>query len=240
MWRIRVESDAVSSEFQKSLLNAVSHNLRAPLASITGVLDSLMADRDRLDEQTQRELLESAREQADRLNRLIGNLLDMTRLEGGAIHLRAEPWDVQDVVDAAFVHLGDHRLPGRTSVNIPPDLPPVSMDFALITQTLVNILDNALKYSGDGLPIEIHARLQHNRVHIAVADRGKGIAPVDLPRVFEKFYSGAPNGTGIGLGLSICKGLVEAHGGSIWAENRQDGGAVITFTLPVDRAGGDA
>jgi two-component system sensor histidine kinase KdpD len=236
----RVELNIVASELQKALLNTVSHNLRAPLASITGVLDSLMEDQGLLDPQTQRELLRSAREQAERLNRLVGNLLDMTRLEGGAIHLRIESWDVRDVVDAALAQLGERNLPGQLSIDIPADLPPVAMDFALITQTLVNILDNAVKYSEGRLPVEIGAKVEDGSVQIWVADRGRGIALQDLPRIFEKFYSGAPCGPGMGLGLSICKGLVEAHGGSIWAENREAGGAVITFKLPLRPAGGVA
>ena len=233
-----VELDTVAVELQRALLNSVSHNLRAPLASIIGVLDSLMEDHRLLDEQTKLELLRSAREEAERLNRLVGNLLEMTRLEGGAIHLRIEPWEVRDVINAALTHLGDHRASGLVYVDAPLDLPPAPMDFALITQALVNILDNALKYSGNCQRVDIIARMEEGAVRIAVADHGRGIAEKDLPRVFEKFYSGAPQGTGMGLGLSICKGFVEAHGGSIRAENHERGGAVISFTLPIRKAGG--
>jgi two-component system sensor histidine kinase KdpD len=223
---------AAAAELQKTLLNSVSHNLRAPLASITGVLDSLLEDRDLLDEATRRELLQSAREEAARLNSLIGNLLDITRLDGGAIHLRVEPCEVGDAVAAALMQLGKRREKESVKIDIPRDLPSVPMDFALITQTLVNLIDNALKYSEPGGSVEVHARRLDAEVMIEVADRGRGIAAQDLPRVFERFYSSA-NGRGIGLGLSICKGFVEAHGGSIRAENREGGGAVIAFTLPL-------
>jgi two-component system sensor histidine kinase KdpD len=223
-----------AAELQKTLLNSVSHNLRAPLASITGVLDSLIEDRDLLDDATRRELLLSAREEAARLNRLICNLLDITRLDGGAIHLRMELCDIGDAIGAALMHLGKRRDPGSVAVEVPRDLPLVPMDFALITQTLVNLVDNALKYSGSGAPVEVRAWREDGVVRIEVADRGRGIGAHDLPRVFEKFYSGARS-PGIGLGLSICKGFVEAHGGWIRAANREGGGAVITFTLPLVR-----
>ena len=127
---------------QIALLNSVSHNLRAPLASITSVLDSLLEDRELLDEATRRELLQSAREEAARLNSLIGNLLDITRLDGGAIHLRVEPSDVGDAIAAALMQLGKWREPASVKIDVPRDFPLAPMDFALITQTLVNLVDN--------------------------------------------------------------------------------------------------
>src|SRR5882724_7432768 len=234
-----MESNIVAAELQKALLNSVSHNLRAPLASITGILDSLLED-DPLDAETRRELLLSARDEAERLNRLVGNLLEMTRLEGGAIHLQIEPCDLRDAVESALTQIGDSRAGGRVSVHVPPDLPAIPMDLSLISQTLVNLIDNALSYSGERSPVELLARLEDDHVRISVVDHGRGIAPHDLPRVFEKFYSCAPHGSGVGLGLSICKGFVEAHGGSIRAENGEHGGAVVSFTLPMRAAGGAA
>ena len=223
-----------AAELQQTLLNSVSHNLRAPLASIAGVLNTLIDDRDLLDEATRRELLESAREEAGRLSTLIGNLLDITRLDGGAIRLHRELCEVRDAVAAALRQLGKRSGRRAVRVEIPHELALVPMDFALITQTLVNILDNALKYSPPGSPVEVRAWREDSEVRVEVADRGRGIDEADLPRVFERFYSGA-KGTGIGLGLSICKEFVEAHGGSIHAENRKDGGAAIRFALPLAR-----
>src|SRR5437868_10594222 len=143
-----MESNIVAAELQKALLNSVSHNLRTPLASIAGILDSLLDD-EPLDTRTRRELLLSAREEADRLNRLVSNLLEMTRLDGGAVHLQIEPCDLRDAVESALVQIGDSRARGRVSVDIPTDLPPIPMDLSLISQTLVNLIDNALAYSSD-------------------------------------------------------------------------------------------
>ena len=225
-----MEPKIATEDLQRALLDSVSHNLRAPLASIIGVLDTLIDERELLDESTRGELLRSAREQGARLNRLIGNLLDITRIDGGAVHLRLEPCDVRDVVAAAVTQLG-RPSPGWVTVDISHDLPPAPMDFALIAQTLVNLIDNARKYSWNGA-VEVRARRREGDVTISVADRGQGIPPEDLERVFENFYSGHA-GTGIGLGLSICRGFVQAHGGTIRAGNRDGGGVVITFTLPL-------
>jgi two-component system sensor histidine kinase KdpD len=228
-----VKSNIAAAELQEALLNSVSHNLRAPLASITGVLDSLIADRELLDETTQRELLSAARDEATRLKRLIRNLLDITRVEGGAVRLRIEPCDLTDAVSAALVQLENRPASRLVRLDIPHDLPPVPMDFALISQTLVNLIDNAWKYAGAAFPIEIRARREGGSVRVEVADRGRGFEGQDLDRIFDKFYSSG--GQGIGLGLSICREFVGAHGGEIRAENRQGGGAVISFTLPMQR-----
>ncbi len=233
-----VKSNIAAAELQEALLNSVSHNLRAPLASITGVLDTLIDDRDLLDESTQRELLRAARDEATRLKRLIRNLLDITRVDGGAVRLRVEPCDLTDTVSAALAQLENRPAARLVRMDIPHDLPPVPMDFALISQTLVNLIDNAWKYAGAGLPIDIRARREDGHVRVEVADRGRGFRPEEIERVFDKFYTSG--GAGIGLGLSICREFVRAHGGSIRAENREGGGAMISFTLPMQREGGAA
>src|SRR5206468_122455 len=188
-----------------------------------------------MDDSTRRELLENAREEADRLNRLLGNLLDMNRLEAGALKLRLEPGDVEDLVGTALAQLGDLAQNRDVRVDLPAPLPLVPMDFALVTQALVNLLDNAVKYSPADAPIEIHAELAGDEVQIRIGDRGAGIPADDLTRIFDKFYRIQRGDTarGVGLGLAISKGIIEAHGGRIWAENRPAGGAVIVFTLPL-------
>ncbi|MGA9347641.1 MAG: sensor histidine kinase KdpD [Anaerolineae bacterium] len=224
-----------TEKLQTALLNSISHDLRTPLVSITGALSSLQEDDVELDEATRHSLVENAREEAERLNRLVGNLLDMTRIEAGALKVAREPCDVQDVIGTALESLDDWLRSRPLTVDVPSDLPLVPMDFVLMAQVLVNLLDNALKYSPPGTPIEVRAHVDGAGAHIQVADRGVGIPSDDLERVFDKFYRVQQPGqvTGTGLGLSICKGIVEAHGGRIWANNRDGGGTVVTVTLPL-------
>src|SRR5579872_3445438 len=224
-----------ADKLQKALLNSISHNLRTPLASVMGVLNSVLEDGALLDASTQRELLKTAQEEARRLNQVLQNLLDMTRLEGGVLHVKTELHDVQDAVGAALEQLAAVARQRRVAISIPANLPLVPMDFVPIVQVLVNLLDNALKYCPADAPIEIGAALDGDQVQIRVADSGKGIPEQYLERVFEKFFRGAPAETpgGAGLGLSICKGIIEAHHGRIWAQRRAQGGAEVIFSLPL-------
>jgi two-component system sensor histidine kinase KdpD len=224
-----------AEQLRTALLNMISHDLRTPLVSITGALSSLQEDEVRLDEATRRSLVENARDEAERLNRLVGNLLDMTRIEAGALRVNREPCDVQDVIGAALQQM-ERGLAGRpVTVDAPANLPPVPLDFVLVGQVLVNLLDNALKYSADGAPVRARAWVEDGEMRFQVADRGIGIPPADLTRVLDKFYRVRQSSSvrGSGLGLSICKGIVEAHGGRIWVENREGGGTLATFTLPL-------
>jgi PAS domain S-box-containing protein len=225
-----------ADKLQKALLNSVSHNLRTPLASVLGALNSVLEDGALLDAPTKQSLLKTAQEEARRLDWLVQNLLDMTRLEGGAIRVKTKPCDVHDVVWAALHQLGEMAQNHAISVAIAPDLPLVPMDDALIVQVLVNMLDNALKYSPGDAPIDIEARLDTGQLEIRVLDRGRGIPEQELERVFEKFFRvalpGAPKGAG--LGLSICKGFVEAHNGRILAKRRTQGGTELAFFLPLE------
>jgi two-component system sensor histidine kinase KdpD len=224
-----------ADRFQKALLNAVAHNVRTPLASIIGVLSTLQENHAVLDPIVRDDLLDTARQEADRLNRLLGNLLDFSRIECGAVQVRADPCDVQDVIGAALEQLGAKARERPIEVLIDPALPLVRMDFALIVQVLVNILDNALKYSPSPTPIGIEAKAEHGQLEIRVSDQGEGIEAEDLDRVFEKFNRARRTGEtgGIGLGLSICRGLIEAHRGAIWAERRSPSGAAVVFRLPI-------
>ncbi len=223
-----------TERLQTALLNSISHDLRTPLASITGALSSLVDPTATVGESTRRELLENAKEEADRLNHLLGNLLDMNRLEAGAVRLRVEPSDVEDLVGTALAQLGDAAQRRDIRVMLPPDLPLIPMDFALVTQALVNLLDNAMKYSPAGAPIEIRTRPDVGAVQVRIEDRGSGIPSEDLTRIFDKFYRIQREWAkrGVGLGLAISKGIIEAHGGRIWAENRPGGGSIVAFTLP--------
>ena len=224
-----------TEKLQTALLNSVSHDLRTPLVSIIGVLSSLQEGGIHLDDSAKEKLIKVAWEEAERLNHLITNLLDVSRVEAGAIRILKQASDVQDLVGTALQQLGNRTVSRPIQVDIPPNLPFVSVDFGLIVQTLVNIIDNALKYSPANSTIEIKARNIGDEVEIEIADRGFGIPPGDLLQVFDKFYRIDHPGSvaGTGLGLSICKGIVEAHGGRIIAENREGGGTTIRLILPM-------
>jgi two-component system, OmpR family, sensor histidine kinase KdpD len=220
---------------ERALLNSISHDLRTPLSSVTGVLTSLRDEGAHLSGQARRELLDTACGEAERLNRFVGNLLDMTRIEAGAVRLNLEPCDVQDLVGCALAVL-EPRIGNReVSFRMLPVMPLVPMDLVLMTQVLVNLLENSLKYSPTATPIEIVASTDANRLVIEIADHGPGVPEKDLLRVFDKFYRiPVPEGAGgTGLGLSICKGIVEAHSGTIRAENRPGGGFMIVIHLPL-------
>jgi two-component system sensor histidine kinase KdpD len=220
---------------ERALLSSVSHDLRTPLVSIIGALDTLRDNVHTLVDKARRELLDTACEEAERLNRFVGNLLDMTRLEAGALTLKEELSDIQDLVGCALAALEQRMGKRKIEVQLPSNLPLVRMDMALMTQVLVNLLDNALKYTRPESDIQIAARLDKGRLTLEVSDRGPGVPESDLKRVFDKFYRiPVPEGAGgTGLGLSICKGIVEAHGGKIRAENRAGGGLRVVITLPL-------
>ncbi|GFO62319.1 DUF4118 domain-containing protein [Geomonas paludis] len=220
---------------ERALLNSISHDLRTPLTAITGALSAVLEEGDKLNSGSRAELLETAREEAARLNRFVGNLLDMTRLEAGVLQLKKEPCDVQDLIGTALATV-EPRLAGvAVSVRLAPELPLVSLDFVLMLQVLVNLLDNALKHAAAGGELEIAADVAGERLVLGVADRGAGVPEADLPRIFEKFYrTPVPEVVGgTGLGLSICRGIVEAHGGAIRAENREGKGLRIVVEVPL-------
>jgi two-component system sensor histidine kinase KdpD len=227
--RLSVETERL----RNALLSSVSHDLRTPLAVVTGATSALLDEHGPTAPAVRRELLQTANEEALRLNRLVGNLLDMTRLEAGALEVRKEPQSIEEVVGVALGRM-DHRLGGReVRTRIPLDLPLVPFDPVLVEQVLINVLENATKYTPPGSPLEISAGVRDGEVELEIADRGPGVDPKDTDRIFEKFYRAREReGGGVGLGLTICRGIVAAHGGRIWVENRPEGGAAFRFTLP--------
>ncbi|HEV8673540.1 MAG TPA: DUF4118 domain-containing protein [Methylomirabilota bacterium] len=229
--QLRVESERLRS----TLLSSVSHDLRTPLATITGAASSLLDGADQLDAPARRELLQAIHEEADRLNRLVNNLLDMTRLESGALQVRKEWHPLEEIVGAALARLGGRLGDRPLTTRLAADLPLVPLDGVLMEQVLINLLDNALKYTPPGSSIDIVAGVDDGQMRLEVADRGPGLPPGDESRVFDKFYRGrlAGTGRGVGLGLTICRGIVEAHGGHIRAENRPDGGLAFHIVLPL-------
>ncbi len=224
-----------TEKLQTALLNSISHDLRTPLVTIMGALSSLLQDFSSIDAETRRELLETAYEESGHLNLLVGNLLDMTRVEAGALKIKTKPCELRDVIGASL-HLLKNKLEKRNiQIHIPRVLPDMLLDFTLMMRVFVNLIDNAMKYSAPETPIEITAKLLENKVRIEVKDKGFGIPKEDLARIFDKFYRAVKPRqiTGTGLGLSICKGIVEAHGGQILAENNPDKGVTLTVILPL-------
>ena len=232
--RARVQSE--TERLRSGLLSSVSHDLRTPLAVITGAASTMLEDEDRLDPGARREMLRSIADEAGRLNRLVANLLAMTRLEAGALEVRRSWHSIEEVVGAALRRLEPLLGARPVRVNLPPSLPLVAVDDVLLEQVVFNLVENAIKHAPSSTPIEIEARAREHDMELSIADRGPGLAPGSEDRVFEKFYRGdeSRRGGGVGLGLAICRGIVEAHGGRLRAANRPDGGAMFAFTLPLD------
>jgi two-component system sensor histidine kinase KdpD len=228
------EVEAQAERTRSALLSAVSHDLRTPLATIQGAVSAVLGQAERLSVDKQRELLETAREEAEHLNRLVHNLLELTRTESGELRLRREWHSMEEIVGAALMHL-EHRLGDRkVRIDLSEDLPLLFVDGLLIEQVLVNLLENAERYSPPEAPITIAAGTGDGFVQVEVTDSGPGFAPGEEARVFDKFFRGhAAKGRGTGIGLTICAAIVHAHEGEIVAGNRPEGGASIRFTLPL-------
>ena len=236
----RIREEAVQERYRGNLLRAISHDLRTPLAGIMGTSEMLMGMTEHQDPRY--DMARDIHEDADWLHSLVENILNLTKFQDGRLTLHKEPEAVEEVVGAALMVL-EKRLPDRRiEVSIPDNLLLVPMDARLISQVLVNLLDNAAKHTPADREIRVSAQgfEEEGEVRFSVVDRGSGIAPSDLPHIFQMFYTtssgGADSKPGVGLGLAICQSIVEAHGGRIYAENRPEGGAQFTFTIPL---GGD-
>ena len=233
-----------TDSLRSALLSSVSHDLRTPLSSIKAAASSLLQNDVQWDDETRRSFLLTIEHEADRLNRLVGNLLDMSRIEGGALKAEKEWYPISELIHDVLGHLQDILHGREIHVYLPDDLPPVELDYLQMDQVLTNLLENAARYTLPNLPIEISGEATDEYVIISIADHGPGIPPYDLERIFDKFYrvSGTIRKTssvmGTGLGLAVCRGLVEAHGGHIWAENRPGEGAIFRFTLPLTKTEG--
>jgi two-component system sensor histidine kinase KdpD len=230
--RLAAETDRLRS----ALLTSISHDLRTPLASILGSTTSLINHGKEFDEEVQASLLRTIQEEAERLNRFIGNLLDMTRLESGALTPQTAPADLSEIVGATVQRASKVLRNHQVEIDLEPHLPMIKADAVLMEQVLFNLLDNAAKYAPPGSRIEITAAEEKGQVAIRVLDEGEGIAEADLEKVFDKFYRvrrGDRQRAGTGLGLAICRGFVEAMGGTITAANRLGRkGAVFTIMIP--------
>jgi two-component system sensor histidine kinase KdpD len=224
---------ARTEEIRTSLLSAVSHDLRTPLAAITGAGSALRMDPAQLGAERHAELVDTICDEAGRMDRLIGNILDMVRLEAGGPAAKREWVPLEELVGPALARLEDRLADREVRLDLPADLPLIPVDPVLFEHLLFNLVENALKHAPGAGPIEVSARAGEGWVQVEVADRGPGLPPGAERRVFEKFYRGpTARGPGMGLGLAICRSIALVHDGSLTAENRPGGGAVFRLRLP--------
>jgi two-component system, OmpR family, sensor histidine kinase KdpD len=226
--------DAERSQLQAALFSSVTHDLRTPLASITASVTSLLDSAAEFRPEDRRTLLETILQEAERLNRLVRNLLDLSRLRAGALTPSKRPTAIDELIEGVLSRMEPLLLGHRLNVVLRDNLPEVPADAVQIDQVLTNLLENAAKFSPPGSQITISAARWQNNVQVRVADRGRPIPPEERERVFEPFVQ-AENGnaTGSGLGLAIARAVVVAHGGAIWIEDAPGGGTAVVFRLPV-------
>lgn len=230
---------AESDRLKSTLLNSVSHDLRTPLAIIKGAATNLLSTDVQWDDAARREMLATIDMEADRLNRLVGELLQMSRIEAGAIQQARAWYDWGDVIAQVAARIRPRLASHPIEMELADDLPPVLISYAQIDQALTNLLENAARYAPAGSTITIRADATPSAARVTVLDRGPGIPPAMIDHIFDKFVRAAPPeraADGMGLGLAICKGLIEAHGGAIRAYNRPDGGAAFEIVLPLAAA----
>ncbi len=225
---------AEQERLRNVMLSSVSHDLRTPLASITGAITTLIDSGARVDEATRLDLMQSIREDAEALERQVRNMLDLTRLESGSMQARRDWHPVDEVVGCAMTRLDALLGQRRVELDVPTTLPLVFVDAVLIEQLLVNLLENAVRYTPQDQPLCVVARSADGQLELEVADRGPGIPAAERERVFGKFYRGAGHHAshGAGLGLAICRAIAELHGGRIDVTDRQGGGAAFVVRLP--------
>ena len=251
--RGRLQRESVSNKvlqqtdaLRAALLSSVSHDLRTPLTTIKSAASSLRHTEVHLDEEVQDTFAQAIEREADRLNRLVENLLDMSRIEGGVLHPKKVWYPLDEIIYNVLGRM-QPLLEGRTvQKHIPEQLPPVEIDYVQIGQVVTNLLENAIRYTPADSPIDICIQVQDKQLQMSLADRGPGVALADRERIFDKFYRAyrepraADADRGSGLGLAVSKGVIEAHNGRIWVEERTGGGALFCFTLPVSSMEGES
>jgi two-component system, OmpR family, sensor histidine kinase KdpD len=227
---------AESERLSKTLLNSISHEIRTPIAAITSAASSLSERCAAGAGKFEQRMVGEIQEAAQRLNRLVGNLLSMTRLESGHVKANVDWCDVADLVQVTLKEIGKDLAQHKVTVGLAAGLPLVRMDFVLMQQVLTNLLLNAAVHTPPATAVQVSAAVEADTLVLTVADNGPGLPPDALPLIFDKFYRApaAPAG-GTGLGLAIVKGFVEAQGGHVKAENRPSGGAVFTIRLPITK-----
>jgi K+-sensing histidine kinase KdpD len=241
---LRIELLQRTDALRAALLTSVSHDLRTPLTAIKAAASSLLQEEVEWDNEARLSFALSIEGEADRLNRLVGNLLDMSRIEGGVLKPEKEWYPLTVLIRDVLNRLQPLLQQRRLHIDVPNDFTVVELDYVQIDQVLTNVLENALRYSPAHSPLDVSIHFAASEVIIRIADRGPGIPAEDLERIFDKFYrvmgrqSSPEYPPGSGLGLAICKGVVEAHGGRIWAEQRPGGGSLFSIALPVGKPEG--
>ena len=226
----RLEAEA--SRLRAALFSSVTHDLRTPLASITAAVTSLLDGDPGFSDEQRTELLETIRHEAERMNRLVGNLVDLARIRAGALVPSKTPAAIDEIIEGVVARLQPLLKDHEVMLRLREDLPEVPVDVVQIDQVLTNLLENAARFSSPGSPIVVSAARWQHTVEVQVADRGEGIPPEELAHVFELFWSGDES-SGTGMGLAIGRAIVEAHGGKIWIQDTPGGGTTVVFQLPV-------
>jgi two-component system sensor histidine kinase KdpD len=237
-WLAQAESRAQvleeSDRLKSAILSSVSHELRTPLSTIKAAASSLRGKEVSWDSPARTELVAAIDDEADHLNLLVGNLLDMSRIESGALKPQRE-WNIlAEIISGVIARMKHLAVDHELKIDVPETLPLIPVDYVQMEQVFTNLISNSLKYAPANTTVSIRARVEGEAVHVQVSNQGPQVPPEHLERIFDKFYrvTAADRVTGTGLGLSICKGIIEAHGGRIWAENLSDGFA-FNFTLPL-------
>ena len=230
--------EAETERIRSTLLASISHDLRTPLAVMTGASSSLAESGERLSREERNALANSIFRQARDMSEQVAKVLQMTRLETGAIALERDWAAISEIAGSALARLSERLAGHRLMVEIPADLPMVRVDATLIDQALANLLENAARHTPAGTLVRLRAQRQDNEIVVSVEDFGPGIDDRDIERVFAKFHRGASEGAGggVGLGLAICRAIVRLHEGKAWAEQLPGGGTAFRFTLPVEEA----
>ena len=224
--------NAESQRMRNTFLSSVSHDLRTPLATITGAAGTLIHGGEDIPAEKRELLIGTIHEEAERLNNIIRNVLNITRLEAGTVKVNKEWQSLEEIVGAVLDRLSDKLRPYTVQTSITPEPPLILLDPILMEQVFTNLLENAIWHTPPGTVIDICTHPHQAFVQIEIADRGPGIEDTEKERIFDKFTHGKDPGKGVGLGLSICKAIVEAHSGRIWADNRPGGGAIFRISLP--------
>lgn len=237
------EKEETKLEFEReqlrsNLLRAISHDLRTPLTGIAGSSNLILSSYDELSREVMIDLVKEINNDSEWLIRLVENLLSMTRIESGKLEIKKNPEIVEEILSESIQHLKSRLNNHKLTVDIPQDVLFVPMDGKLIEQVIINLVDNAVKYTPEGSVVKIKVYRNKNNVYFEISDNGPGINKNDIDHLFETFYKGNKNNAdsrrGVGLGLAICKSIVLAHGGDIKVRNNEAGGAKFIFTLPVE------